>query len=1075
LQPGEHPDSVSDSDFFTLVSALAKESNVDETVVLADLHEANMLQSLRQLGSALHSQFHHSDNLSDLDDAVLQYRKALSLVPAPHDERQGVLSHLAKILICRFRQTDHRADIEEAVSLHRDALELLPLEHRKRSSMLYALATTLFVLFQESEQLPAVDEAILLFHKSLALSQSDRSTTLITLATCVQSRFNISGDRADLAEAISLNREALDLLPHDDPRQHCLLGTLSETLLAQFERSDQLSDLEEAISQLQQALGAYPAQPTLLDALAKAMKSRFDHTDQLADLEEAIVLHRESLSLLHPEDCNRPGSLSHLGFALHRRFHHSNSVSDIDEALSKHQEALSLVPVPHRERWIVLNNIADSLSCRFHHTGQLLDLDQALSLRREALTLQPPDHILDRLAEDLMTRFQHLKQRTDADGAISLYKEALDLQPLNDPRRANALNILATTLYKLFLESGEVPTLNEAISLLRESLTLPECDRPVIFTNLAACLHSRYEFSGQSTDQAEAISLNREALDLLPQVDARQSFSVNTLCKSLLRQTEHSGQLSDIDEAVSLQRKYLIQSHGLTDNEDQATLLMTLANALHERYSGSARDQCEDLDEAIKFIRKALTLVQDQPRLRFPALTALADILCDRFHHSGEVVFLDEAISLPSEVLDQLPPSHPDRPNVLNSLSNCLTELYNHTHQLPALDKSISLQREILDMMPSSHPVRSTKLFNLARTLERRFFNSRQVEDLDEAIVICRETSQTLTPMHPDTCVVSHSLGNLLNQQFLRTKQSDDLRDAVDAFRNAVKCESAPISQRFFAAQSWAGCADSGNHDSAMEAYIAAIGFLPRLAVGLDLQSRQHVLTSGTDGLARDAAACAIRSGKFGMAVELLEEGRAVFWSQVLQLRNPLSELTLEAPELAQKLKDISRALEQGSFRTKSRNISDTPDIALTVEQESNKLRRLNEQWLAGLEAVRKLNGFKDFLRTKRLATLQTAAANGPVVILNASKSGCAALVLRSTEKDLHVPIPQFSLDTAKELVDKMQKLANTAHPRAHEDRSMRRLATGGDDEDIFRRVLATLWTSVVDPIFRCLDLEVRS
>jgi hypothetical protein len=97
-------------------------------------------------------------------------------------------------------------------------------------------------------------------------------------------------------------------------------------------------------------------------------------------------------------------------------------------------------------------------------------------------------------------------------------------------------------------------------------------------------------------------------------------------------------------------------------------------------------------------------------------------------------------------------------------------------------------------------------------------------------------------------------------------------------------------------------------------------------------------------------------------------------------------------------------------------------------------------------------------------------------VILNASKSGCAALVLRSTEKDvLHVPLPQFSLDTAKELVDKMQKLANTAHPRAHEDRSMRRLATGGDDEDIFRRVLATLWTSVVDPIFRWLNLEVRS
>ena len=45
------------------------------------------------------------------------------------------------------------------------------------------------------------------------------------------------------------------------------------------------------------------------------------------------------------------------------------------------------------------------------------------------------------------------------------------------------------------------------------------------------------------------------------------------------------------------------------------------------------------------------------------------------------------------------------------------------------------------------------------------------------------------------------------------------------------------------------------------------------------------------------------------MAVELLEEGRAVFWSQVLQLCTPLSELLLKAPEIGQKLHDISNTL----------------------------------------------------------------------------------------------------------------------------------------------------------------------
>jgi hypothetical protein len=335
-----------------------------------------------------------------------------------------------------------------------------------------------------------------------------------------------------------------------------------------------------------------------------------------------------------------------------------------------------------------------------------------------------------------------------------------------------------------------------------------------------------------------------------------------------------------------------------------------------------------------------------------------------------------------------------------------------------------------------------------------------------------------LSPTHPDTCTISGFLGDLLEVKFRHTQRSDDLRHAADAFCIAVRCESAPVSQRFFAAQRWAKCADTNNHESAMEAYVYAIGFLPRLAFGLDLQSRQHVLTSGTDGLARDAAACAIRSGQFDLAVELLEEGRAVFWSQVLQLRDPLSRLTSEAPELAKKIKDISNAIEQGSLRNVSRNIADTPDVALAAEIEATNLRRLNEQWLAELDAVRQLSGFENFLRPKGLATLRAAAANGPVVILNASESGCGALILKSAEAGvLFVPLTHFTLATAKELVDSMKKLANAAHPKTHgeEGRSMRRLPIAGDDEDIFRSVLGSLWELVVNPILCSLNLKVRA
>jgi hypothetical protein len=160
---------------------------------------------------------------------------------------------------------------------------------------------------------------------------------------------------------------------------------------------------------------------------------------------------------------------------------------------------------------------------------------------------------------------------------------------------------------------------------------------------------------------------------------------------------------------------------------------------------------------------------------------------------------------------------------------------------------------------------------------------------------------------------------------YSHTRMLEYLNNSMAAFRVAVNCDIAPTYQRFSAAKSWTRHADS-KHDSALEAYSAAIGLLPRLTMlGLDLHSRQQVLSSVSDGLARDVAACAIRSCQYSKAVELLEEGRTALWSQALQLRTPMNELYDVSPTLAKDLRRISRALERGSLRDMSRNVSDTP------------------------------------------------------------------------------------------------------------------------------------------------------
>jgi hypothetical protein len=321
----------------------------------------------------------------------------------------------------------------------------------------------------------------------------------------------------------------------------------------------------------------------------------------------------------------------------------------------------------------------------------------------------------------------------------------------------------------------------------------------------------------------------------------------------------------------------------------------------------------------------------------------------------------------------------------------------------------------------------------------------------------------------------------------------------MPAFRVAATCESASISARFQAAKQWAHHAEL-RHESAIEAYHIAINLLPRLAMlSLDVHSRQQALTC-SDGLACDAAACAIQSGQYDKAVELLEEGRGIFWSQALKLRTPMTDLHDVAPQLEEKLGRISVALERGSLRDVSRNQCDTPQKVMSMEQEASHFHRLNDEWLATVEEVRQLDSFHDFLRPSHLSQLLGAAAHGSVVILNASKAGCAALILTSTSVR-HVPLSQLTFAKVTALVQLIrnattQEGRDTLLPKyarvecllqqmpllsdtvqsfrlALESRHMKRTPASTSDH-IFRYTLGVLWESVVEPIIRMLCLKVN-
>ena len=120
-----------------------------------------------------------------------------------------------------------------------------------------------------------------------------------------------------------------------------------------------------------------------------------------------------------------------------------------------------------------------------------------------------------------------------------------------------------------------------------------------------------------------------------------------------------------------------------------------------------------------------------------------------------------------------------------------------------------------------------------------------------------------------------------------------------------------------------------------------------------------------------------------------------------MQLRTSLADLRNVAPELLEKSRRISLALEQGSLRDVSTTVFDDTRRVMSMEQEAAHFRRLNDEWLNALEEARGLDSFHDLLRPSRISALLSAAGNSPLVVLNASNTGCSALILTSIRSSI--------------------------------------------------------------------------
>ena len=243
-------------------------------------------------------------------------------------------------------------------------------------------------------------------------------------------------------------------------------------------------------------------------------------------------------------------------------------------------------------------------------------------------------------------------------------------------------------------------------------------------------------------------------------------------------------------------------------------------------------------------------------------------------------------------------------------------------------------------------------------------------------------------------------------------------------------------------------------------AYIKALTLLDRrliLTLIPTVESQQKLLATIPKTLALNAASSSISRGEFRSAVELLEQGRAVLWSKLRGYRHPLDKLRTINKELFDQFETLSGQLEclamsvEPGFKLSASSESNAEQPSgPSFEAKMQQHRILSEKWDGVVDKIRQVEGFTDFLQAVPFATLQTAAAEGLIIIINISQYRSDAIILQDVGDPAIVPLPEILPET---LVELSSQFATAC------------VSQGKDSARLILSILRSLWDNITFPV----------
>ncbi|KAJ2935033.1 hypothetical protein H1R20_g2042, partial [Candolleomyces eurysporus] len=1107
-----------------------------------------------KLGLVYQRKFEHSHSMDDIQQAIHFKHMAVDMAEEAEGKKEhssdlsAALHSLAYAFHIKFQETSNLEDLEEAISIQRRSVQLTAPASSRVLSRLTSLSSLCNRRFLKTQTQQHISEAIRVQQDVVTLTmlstdKSSISNHLDTLGRWLGHRYKYSRNAADLDQAVLSHRRAVQYSPNSPQ----YLSSLSQSLRLQFGCSQQLEHVEEAISRAREGVSLTPegeksTRAKRLYELILALHSKCEVLARIEDVEEAVSISLQCVRLTQPNDLDEedrfvlPARLMYFGVALQHRYQLTRQMVDLQEAIAAHEKAVALTPELDRNLPFMLHNLCIALQRRFEGIGDLGCIDRVIAMRRRMIDEEEdkrprsPDlpSWVGGLANALHLKYQRSGLASDIDGAVANHTRAVAMSSPTDPQLPTRLTNFANALMSRAELKKSIEDIDQAVDYLGKARALTpnshHLDRSSQYLALGGAHQVRFRYGHDPVDILLSIEYLRESVNLLSPTQlpvsgsspvtlrqkARLAIPLNNLGISLRLRFEREGNLSDIQEAISIQQKVVQITPN--DRADYPSHLANLGNSFLSRF-GRTKDTL-DLEEAINYQEAAIThALSDHPHL--PArmlnlglsLRTLAELTRQLPDFDKAVARLTTATALEAVVKNPSLLSY-----ITDALGTVFHERFKVSSSLEDIEEAISFRRKAVSLLAESDtsPSLYQYLNNLGTSLHTLFRRTGEITQLDEAIAVLQRGLDSVPETSAQTFIRLSLRTNLANTQATRYRLSKDIHYGQEAALNWTDVALDPALSpwnRINIAKRLAKLTRRFDTGGCLSAYKVCIQLVSVIS-GLDqtIQSRHSALSS-ISNITLEAAAVAIELGAAELAMEWLEQGRCLVWTQLNSLRTPVDSLRSVNPGLADRLTHLSPLLEQMGSRTVHTSPSpesesgpldstgSSLDAEIYMEQkillQDDVVSHVNlaQEWEEVLTEVRLIEGFEDFLKPPLVEEwFDRIPANCAIVFIVIHQTRCDALVLQSgAMKPMHLHLQELTYDMVEQWRTNLHHslVAEGVRMRGYDSsvegeeilgsdpdgRGIRPVQRVGGSASMLEYVLKQLWTRIVKHIVNKLSL----